>query len=57
MLIFFRFTKQHKALNLLKRVAKLEMSKQDGEDFERANILLAKFHVDKVMFAKPLYFI
>lgn len=38
---------QHKALNLLKRVAKMEFSQHDGEDFERANILLAKFHVDK----------
>ena len=38
---------QHKALNLLKRVSKMELSKDDGEDFERANILLAKFYVDK----------
>ena len=26
----------------------MELSKDDGEDFERANILLAKFYVDKV---------
>ena len=38
---------QHKALNLLKRVSKMELSKDDGEDFERANILLAKFYVEK----------
>ena len=39
---------QHKARNLLKRVAKMELSRHDGEDFEKANLLLAKFYVDKV---------
>lgn len=38
---------QHKARNLLKRVAKMEMSQVDGEDFEKANLFLAKFYVDK----------
>ncbi len=37
----------HKARNLLKRVAKLEPSRHDGEDFGKANLLLAKFYVDK----------
>ena len=37
----------HKARNLLKRVAKLEPSRHDGEDFSKANLLLAKFYVDK----------
>jgi len=41
---------QHKARNLLKRVAKMEASKHDGEDFGRANLLLAKFFVDKSMY-------
>lgn len=41
---------QHKARNLLKRVAKMEMSTRDGEDFTKANLLLAKFYVDKVPF-------
>ncbi len=39
---------QHKARNLLKRVGKMEMNKHDGEDFEKANLLLAKFYIDKV---------
>lgn len=39
---------QHKARNLLKRVGKMERSKHDGEDFEKANLLLAKFYIDKV---------
>lgn len=39
---------QHKARNLLKRVAKMEMSNADGEDFEKSNLFLAKFYVDKV---------
>eukprot|EP01038_Epipyxis_sp_PR26KG_P004303 gene4303-6099_t len=38
---------QHKARNLLKRVGKMEMSNHDGEDFEKANLLLAKFYIDK----------
>jgi tetratricopeptide repeat protein 21B len=38
---------QHKARNLLKRVGKMEMSDHDGEDFEKANLLLAKFYIDK----------
>lgn len=38
---------QHKARNLLKRVGGMELSKADGEDFEKANLLLAKFYVDK----------
>ena len=38
---------QHKAHNLLKRVAKMEQKISDGEDFEKANLLLAKFYVDK----------
>jgi tetratricopeptide repeat protein 21B len=38
---------QHKARNLLKRVAKMELSTRDGEDFTKANLLLAKFYVDK----------
>jgi tetratricopeptide repeat protein 21B len=41
---------QHKARNLLKRVAKMEATKQDGEDFGKANLLLAKFFVDKSMY-------
>ena len=40
----------HKARNLLKRVAKMERSRHDGEDFEKANLLLAKFAVDKSKF-------
>ena len=43
------YCNQHKARNLLKRVAKMEVRDQDGEDFERANLLLAKFYVDNVM--------
>ena len=39
---------QHKARNLLKRVGKMELSQHDGEDFEKANLLLAKFYIDKV---------
>ena len=39
---------QHKARNLLKRVGKMEVSGHDGEDFEKANLLLAKFYIDKV---------
>lgn len=38
---------QHKARNLLKRVGKLEAHAHDGEDFEKANLLLAKFYIDK----------
>eukprot|EP00388_Colpodella_angusta_P034759 GDKK01033763.1.p1 GENE.GDKK01033763.1~~GDKK01033763.1.p1 ORF type:complete len:157 (-),score=34.11 GDKK01033763.1:151-621(-) len=38
---------QHKARNLLKRVGKMEVSRHDGEDFEKANLLLAKFYIDK----------
>eukprot|EP00602_Paraphysomonas_sp_CaronLab_P010909 CAMPEP_0185029768 /NCGR_PEP_ID=MMETSP1103-20130426/16260_1 /TAXON_ID=36769 /ORGANISM="Paraphysomonas bandaiensis, Strain Caron Lab Isolate" /LENGTH=1358 /DNA_ID=CAMNT_0027564631 /DNA_START=156 /DNA_END=4232 /DNA_ORIENTATION=- len=41
---------QHKARNLLKRVAKMEMSHLDGEDFEKANLFLAKFYVDKAKY-------
>lgn len=26
----------------------MEMNKHDGEDFEKANLLLAKFYIDKV---------
>lgn len=26
----------------------MELSRHDGEDFEKANLLLAKFYVDKV---------
>lgn len=37
----------HKARNLLKRVGKMERSNNDGEDFEKANLLLAKFYSDK----------
>jgi tetratricopeptide repeat protein 21B len=37
----------HKARNLLKRVGKMEISSRDGEDFTKANLLLAKFYVDK----------
>jgi tetratricopeptide repeat protein 21B len=40
---------QHKARNLLKRVGKMEVSGHDGEDFEKANLLLAKFYIDKVI--------
>ncbi len=40
----------HKARNLLKRVAKLEPARHDGEDFSKANLLLAKFFVDKSKF-------
>ncbi len=40
----------HKARNLLKRVAKLEPSRHDGEDFIKANLLLAKFYVDKAKY-------
>ena len=39
---------QHKARNLLKRVGKMEVNQHDGEDFEKANLLLAKFYIDKV---------
>lgn len=42
------YCSQHKARNLLKRVGKMEVSGHDGEDFERANLLLAKFYIDKV---------
>lgn len=42
------FKMQHKARNLLKRVGKMEVSRGDGEDFEKANLLLAKFYIDKV---------
>lgn len=38
---------QHKARNLLKRVAKMEPSLNDGEDYVKLNLLLAKFYVDK----------
>lgn len=31
----------------MKRVGKMEMSHHDGEDFEKANLLLAKFYIDK----------
>lgn len=41
---------QHKARNLLKRVAKMEATTHDGEDFGKANLLLAKFFVDKSMY-------
>jgi tetratricopeptide repeat protein 21B len=37
----------HKARNLLKRVAKMEQAHHDGEDFQKATLLLAKFSVDK----------
>lgn len=43
---------QHKARNLLKRIGKMEVSKHDGEDFEKANLLLAKFYIDKGSFDK-----
>lgn len=45
---------QHKARNLLKRVGKMERSKHDGEDFEKANLLLAKFYIDKVCTQVPI---
>jgi len=45
---------QHKARNLLKRVGKMERSKHDGEDFEKANLLLAKFYIDKVSPTLPV---
>ncbi len=48
--IIFTFF-QHKARNLLKRVGKMEVSRHDGEDFEKANLLLAKFYIDKVWYA------
>lgn len=41
---------QHKARNLLKRVAKMEINQHDGDDFGKANLLLAKFFVDKSMY-------
>lgn len=44
----FGMPPQHKARNLLKRVGKMEMSQHDGEDFEKANLLLSKFYIDKV---------
>ncbi len=31
----------------MKRVGKMELSHHDGEDFEKANLLLAKFYIDK----------
>lgn len=34
---------------MLKRVGKMEVSRHDGEDFEKANLLLAKFYIDKVL--------
>ncbi len=46
---------QHKARNLLKRVGKMEVSQNDGEDFERANLLLAKFYIDKVSGAATVH--
>lgn len=45
---WFMYCSQHKARNLLKRVGTMEMSVADGEDYEKANLLLAKFYVDKV---------
>ena len=41
---------QHKAHNLLKRVAKMEQHLHDGDDYCRANLLLAKIYVDKVLY-------
>jgi tetratricopeptide repeat protein 21B len=38
---------QNKARNLLRRVGSLEQKSTDGEDFEKANLLLAKFYTDK----------
>ena len=38
---------QHKARNILKRVGKMDMLHHDGEDFEKANLFLAKFSADK----------
>ena len=40
----------HKATNLLKRVAKMERHHHDGEDYVKANLLLAKFFADKSMY-------
>jgi len=37
----------NKARNLLRRVGSLEVKSADGEDFEKANLLLAKFYIDK----------
>jgi hypothetical protein len=52
MILFYQPLFQHKARNLLKRVAKMEMSHVDGEDFEKANLFLAKFYVDKVCYSQ-----
>jgi tetratricopeptide repeat protein 21B len=43
---------KHKAQNLLKRVSKFEVGtgKHDSNDFTRANLLLAKFYVEKSKF-------
>lgn len=40
---------QQKARNVLKQVARMELAMHDGEDFEKANLLMAKFYLDKVM--------
>jgi tetratricopeptide (TPR) repeat protein len=37
----------HKAKNLLKRIAKLAPHQHDGEDFAKANLLIAKLNVEK----------
>ena len=46
--MYYSFAMQHKARNLLKRVAKMKPNERDGEDFTKANLLLTKFYVDKV---------
>ena len=33
----------------------MELSKSDGEDYEKANLLLAKFYVDKVCLSSLLF--
>ena len=38
---------EHKAHNLLKRISKMEVTDDDGEDYDKANLLLAKSFVDK----------
>ena len=39
--------RDNKARNLLRRVGTLQQQKADGEDYEKAVLLLAKFNMDK----------
>lgn len=35
----------------------MEVSRHDGEDFEKANLLLAKFYIDKVTIMYELWYV